>query len=144
MPRADVGEAAGSVLARTSTGRLPAMGSGAWAARAGLLARPEMLISRHPQCATVSRDSRGRIVGRHECCDGGGADPSRLCCEVTMIFISAPAHCPYESGGLKGSTQHFILDGRDGVDGDGARISFEVSMRRRRRSCGIAGSVGSC
>ena len=50
--------------------------------------------------------------------------------------------CPESDGGLKWSSQHFILDGRDG----GWRWTeelFEVSMRWRKRSCGTVGGEGN-
>src|SRR3974377_241258 len=49
--------------------------------------------------------------------------------------------CPLTEGGLKWSSQHFILDGRDG----GWRWTeelFEVSMRWRKRGCGTVGGGG--
>jgi hypothetical protein len=46
-------------------------------------------------------------------------------------------------GGLKRSTQHFISDARDGVDGRGIEDMCEVSMRWPRRSCGTAGGAHS-
>src|SRR3974390_1812947 len=39
-------------------------------------------------------------------------------------------------GGLKRSTQHFISDARDGVDGRWVEDMFEGSTRWPRRSCG--------
>src|SRR6516165_692919 len=44
-------------------------------------------------------------------------------------------------GGLKRSTQHFISDASDGVDGRWAEDMFEGSTRWPRRSCGTAGGA---
>src|SRR6516225_9932273 len=46
-------------------------------------------------------------------------------------------------GGLKWSTQHFISDPRDGVDGRWVEDMFESSTRWPRRSCGTAGGTHS-
>jgi hypothetical protein len=46
-------------------------------------------------------------------------------------------------GGLKRSTQHFIPDARDGVDGRWVEDMFEGSTRWPRRSCGTAGGAHS-
>src|SRR6266699_1260104 len=46
-------------------------------------------------------------------------------------------------GGLKRSTQHFISDARDGMDGRWVEDMFEGSMRWPRRSCGTAGGAHS-
>jgi hypothetical protein len=46
-------------------------------------------------------------------------------------------------GGLKWSTQHFISDARDGVDGRWVEDIFEGSTRWPRRSCGTAGAAHS-
>src|SRR6516165_5380011 len=46
-------------------------------------------------------------------------------------------------GGLKRSTQHFISDASDGVDGRWAEDMFEGSTRWPRRSCGTAGGAHS-
>ena len=49
---------------------------------------------------------------------------------------------PLRLGGLKGSTQHFILeDEMEWMRWSGDM--FEVLMQWRRRSCGSAGGVGS-
>ena len=45
--------------------------------------------------------------------------------------------------GLKRSTQHFISDASDGVDGRWAEDMFEGSTRWPRRSCGTAGGAHS-
>jgi hypothetical protein len=96
-----VPEAAGSVSARTST----AIGSGAWATRAGLLARPEMLILT-PHQRSDGLDARGIASGRGiasvrriacvactSCPDGIGPikrhDPCLPCClreQFLLIF----------------------------------------------------------
>jgi hypothetical protein len=36
--------------------------------------------------------------------------------EVFRLVLGKLTNCPEKAGGLKGSTQHFILEGRDGVD----------------------------
>jgi hypothetical protein len=46
-------------------------------------------------------------------------------------------------GGLKWSTQHFISDAKDGVDGRWVEDMFESSTRWPRRSCGTAGGAHS-
>src|SRR5215471_1310304 len=46
-------------------------------------------------------------------------------------------------GGFKRSTQHFISDARDGVDGRWVEDMFEGSTRWPRRSCGTAGGAHS-
>jgi hypothetical protein len=46
-------------------------------------------------------------------------------------------------GGLKRSTQHFISEARDGVDGRWVEDMFEGSTRWPRRSCGTAGGARS-
>src|SRR6266568_3079405 len=50
---------------------------------------------------------------------------------------------PLLGGGLKRSTQHFMSDAGDGVDGRWVEDMFEGSTRWPRRSCGTAGGAHS-
>ena len=52
----------------------------------------------------------------------GSEYPAVLIPVMTQHYAMLQRNLLYTGGGLKRSTQHFISDARDGVDGDGAKI----------------------
>src|SRR5262252_2445737 len=61
--------------------------------------------------------------------------------EAVNLGTSAwSVECPVCPGGLKRSTQHFISDRRDGVDGDGAKICSRFQCGRER---GVVGALAA-
>jgi hypothetical protein len=72
------------------------------------------------------------------------ATPARL---LDVRFTPKSGHWDWNHemsalcGGLKRSTQHFISDASDGVDGRWAEDMFEGSARWPRRSCETAGGA---
>src|SRR6516164_2895875 len=59
---------------------------------------------------------------------------------VIRVDSRRPGACPLYAGGLKRSTQHFISDPRDGVDGDGPKICSRFQCGRER---GVVGPLAA-
>jgi hypothetical protein len=71
---------------------------------------------------------------------------ARWVCLAGVVICRSPAaagaagECPLMEGGLNRSTQHFILNGKDGVFGDVARISSRFHCGREN---GVVGSLAA-